>query len=108
MSEKMLKLSYQFRHTVEELRVQWMQEKEGMREAHLREKEQAILNAQMETQVACTREGFETREQILPVHVVNAVETVGLQPTTDSNENKKVLLRFLNLNLKPRVKKERY
>ncbi|KAK6629461.1 hypothetical protein RUM43_003278 [Polyplax serrata] len=89
MSEKMLKLSYQFRHTVEELRVQWMQEKEGMREAHMREKEQAILNAQMETQVACSREVYESREQILPVHVVNAVETVGLQPTTDGNENKK-------------------
>lgn len=97
MSEKMLKLSYQFRHTVEELRVQWMQEKEGMREAHMREKEQAILNAQMETQVACSREVYESREQILPVHVVNAVETVGLQPTTDSNENKKVDTVFYQL-----------
>lgn len=86
----MLKLSYQFRHTVEELRLQWLQEREGMKEAHMREKEQAILNAQIETQAACPRDVYETREELLPVHVVNAVETVGLQPTTDNNENKKV------------------
>lgn len=90
MSDEMIKLSYQFRHTLEEFRLQWMQEREGMREAHIRDKEQAILNAQMETQVACSKEVYESREEILPVHVVNAVENFGLQPTTsDSNENKK-------------------
>lgn len=90
MSDKMIKLSYQFRHTLEEFKLQYLQEREGLREAHIRDKEQAILNAQMETQVACSKEVYESREEILPVHVVNAVENFGLQPTTsDSNENKK-------------------
>ena len=35
---------------------------------------------------------FEPRagETALPVHVVDPIETVGLQPTSDATENKKV------------------
>jgi hypothetical protein len=35
---------------------------------------------------------FEPRagETTLPVHVVDPIETVGLQPTSDATENKKV------------------
>jgi hypothetical protein len=41
---------------------------------------------------------FEQRagETALPVHVVDPIETVGLQPTTDATENKKVSLIFVN------------
>ena len=37
---------------------------------------------------------FEPRagETALPVHVVDPIETVGLQPTSDGTENKKVSL----------------
>ena len=42
----------------------------------------------------CFRTVFEPRaeETTLPVHVVDPIETVGLQPTSDGAENKKVRL----------------
>lgn len=33
---------------------------------------------------------FEPRADNLPVHVIDPLETVGLQPTSDGNESKKV------------------
>jgi hypothetical protein len=44
---------------------------------------------------------FEPRtvETTLPVHVVDPIETVGLQPTSDATENKKVSLIFVPLHI---------
>ncbi|XP_066991907.1 deformed epidermal autoregulatory factor 1 [Anabrus simplex] len=85
MAGKMLKLAYQFRRTLEEVREQCQREVNELREA----KEQAVLAARVETQVACGRAVFEQRNDGLPVHVVDPIETVGLQPTSDGTENKK-------------------
>nr|CAD7589647.1 unnamed protein product [Timema genevievae] len=84
MSGKMLKLSYQFRRCLEEAREQCQRELCQMREA----RDEAVMAARMETQVACSRV-FETRGEGLPVHVVDPIETVGLQPTSDGTDNKK-------------------
>nr|CAD7267219.1 unnamed protein product [Timema shepardi] len=100
MSGKMLKLSYQFRRCLEEAREQCQRELCQMREA----RDEAVMAARMETQVACSsgrvdaihdrcyvqpRRVFETRGEGLPVHVVDPIETVGLQPTSDGTDNKK-------------------
>lgn len=84
MADKMMRIADQFRNTVEDLKSQWAQEKESVR-SHSRVKERNILNSHMETHVT-----YDSRDDMLPVTVVNTVETVGLQPTTDINENKKV------------------
>ncbi|XP_023702053.1 deformed epidermal autoregulatory factor 1 isoform X2 [Cryptotermes secundus] len=87
MSARMLKLAHHFQRTLEEAREQCQREINSLKEA----KEQAVLAARVETHVACTRAVFEPRagETALPVHVVDPIETVGLQPTSDATENKK-------------------
>ncbi|KAJ4436512.1 hypothetical protein ANN_16543 [Periplaneta americana] len=87
MSNRMSKLAQQFQRTLEETREQCQREINNIKEA----KDQAVLAARVETHVACTRAVFEPRagETALPVHVVDPIETVGLQPTSDATENKK-------------------
>ncbi|XP_021915750.1 deformed epidermal autoregulatory factor 1 isoform X2 [Zootermopsis nevadensis] len=87
ISGKILKLANQFHRMLEEAREQCHREINNLKEA----KEQAVLAARVETHVACTRAVFEQRagETALPVHVVDNLETVGLQPTSDATENKK-------------------
>ncbi|KAK7861971.1 hypothetical protein R5R35_013535 [Gryllus longicercus] len=79
MAGRMLKLAYQFRRTVEDVRDQCQREVNQLKES----KEQAVLAARVETQVACSR------SDTLPVQVVDPIETVGLQPTSDGSESKK-------------------
>ncbi|KAJ9595689.1 hypothetical protein L9F63_013102, partial [Diploptera punctata] len=81
MSTRMTKIAHQFQRTVDELREEYQREINQLKEA----KDQAVLAARVETHVACTRTVFEPRpgETALPVHVVDPIETVGLQPTSD-------------------------
>jgi hypothetical protein len=51
MSARMLKLAHQFQRVLEETREQCQQEINNLKEA----KDQAVLAARVETQVACTR-----------------------------------------------------
>jgi len=51
MSARMLKLAHQFQRTLEEAREQCQHEINNLKEA----KDQAVLAARVETQVACTR-----------------------------------------------------
>jgi len=81
MADKMMKLAQQFRNGVAELKSTVKQEKMSS----LRNKDHSLLNAHLESHL-----NYDGREEVLPVHVVNTVETVGLQPTSDVTENKKV------------------
>ncbi|XP_054274578.1 deformed epidermal autoregulatory factor 1 [Macrosteles quadrilineatus] len=84
MSSRMVKVVYTVRRTIEEAKEQWRAEKEQLKEQAKRDKEQAVLAARVEAQVACTRTVFDST-----VHVVDPINTVGLQPTSDSNDSKK-------------------
>jgi deformed epidermal autoregulatory factor 1 len=69
----------------------YRQEMDELKEQFARDKEQAVLNAKLETQVVCSRAVFEPRgSEAIPVHVVDSLEPAGcLQPSTESDENKK-------------------
>ncbi|XP_014261799.1 deformed epidermal autoregulatory factor 1 [Cimex lectularius] len=84
MTSKLMKLVFSLRKEVDDVKSQWKAEKEQMLSDHKREKEQAVLTARVEAQVACSRVFDST------VHVVDpSITTVGLQPTDDSSDNKK-------------------
>lgn len=55
MSRKAVKTANSVRRMVEELREQWGVEKERMQMELKRDKEQAVLAARVEAQVACSR-----------------------------------------------------
>lgn len=85
MASRIAKLSNCFRRTLEDTKELYQREMNKLKDA----KDQAVLAARVETQVACSRAVFEQRSDNLPVHIVDPIETVGLQPTTDGNETKK-------------------
>ncbi|XP_063240445.1 deformed epidermal autoregulatory factor 1 isoform X2 [Bacillus rossius redtenbacheri] len=74
MAAKMCKLAYQFRRCIEEAR-----------ERCQHDKEQTLLSGHVE-EVACTRTVYGDG---LPVHVVDPIDSVGLQPASDGSETKK-------------------
>ncbi|XP_046671580.1 deformed epidermal autoregulatory factor 1 isoform X2 [Homalodisca vitripennis] len=84
IATRLVKTSYTLRRTLEETKDQWRVEKEQLKEQAKRDKEQAVLAARVEAQVACSRAVFDST-----VHVVDPVNTLGLQPTSDSNDSKK-------------------
>ncbi|KAF4526974.1 hypothetical protein B566_EDAN015800 [Ephemera danica] len=87
---KFIKMAYHYRSLVDELKDVWRQELEEVKEQWRRDREQAVLTARVETQVACTRAVFEPRgAEGIPVHVVDTLEPGCLQPSTDTDENKK-------------------
>lgn len=55
MSSRVLKISHSMRRVVDQAREQWQQEKEQLKEQAKRDKEQAVLAARVEAQVACSR-----------------------------------------------------
>lgn len=81
---KLMKMVFQLRKDVDEAKAQWKSERDLLQFEHKRDREQAILAARVETQVACSRAVFDST-----VHVVDPITTVGLQPTDDNNDNKK-------------------
>ncbi|KAL1117494.1 hypothetical protein AAG570_004816 [Ranatra chinensis] len=73
---------FHLRREVDDAKTQWRQEKENLRMEAKRDKEQALIEAQ----VACSRAVFDSTA----VHVVDPLSTaVGLQPSDDSVDNKK-------------------
>ncbi|XP_059483701.1 deformed epidermal autoregulatory factor 1 [Neocloeon triangulifer] len=87
---RILKLAQGFKSQLEKVKETYKQEVEELRERFAREKEQAIMNAKLETQVVCSRAVFDTRSnEPIPVHVVDSLEPACLQPSTESDENKK-------------------
>ncbi|CAH1389196.1 unnamed protein product [Nezara viridula] len=83
-SSKILKMALQLRKDVDELKGQWKTERNHLQLEHKRDKEEAVLTARVEAQVACSRAVFDST-----VHVVDPNSTVGLQPSEDNNDNKK-------------------
>ncbi|XP_014286254.1 deformed epidermal autoregulatory factor 1 isoform X2 [Halyomorpha halys] len=83
-SSKLLKMALQLRKDVDDLKGQWKSERDHLQLEHKRDKEQAVLTARVEAQVACSRAVFDST-----VHVVDPISTVGLQPSEDNNDNKK-------------------
>lgn len=55
MSSRLVKVSHGMRRVVIEARDLWMAEREQLTEQAKQDKEQAVLAARMETQVACSR-----------------------------------------------------
>ncbi|CAB3360186.1 Hypothetical predicted protein [Cloeon dipterum] len=87
---RILKLAQGFKAQLDKVREAYKHEIEELKEQFAREKEDAILNVKLESQVVCSRAVFETRSnEPIPVHVVDSLETACLQPSTESEENKK-------------------
>ncbi|CAH1390574.1 unnamed protein product [Nezara viridula] len=83
-SSTLLKMAFQLRKDVDELKDQWKTERDHLHLEHKRDKEQAVLTARVEAQVACSRAVFDSA-----VHVVDPITTVALEPSEDNNDNKK-------------------
>ncbi|XP_066907746.1 deformed epidermal autoregulatory factor 1 [Halyomorpha halys] len=79
-----LKMAFQLRKDVDDLKEQWKTERDHLQFEYKREKVEAVLSARVEAQVACSRAVYDSA-----VHVVDPITTVGLQPSEDSNDNKK-------------------
>ncbi|XP_071446382.1 deformed epidermal autoregulatory factor 1 [Hetaerina americana] len=82
MASKMLKMMYQFKTAIDDTKDQCHREIEELK----KEKEAAILAARAEVQAA--RDVFDQQTETLPVHVVDPMETVELQPTPDGDGKK--------------------
>ncbi|XP_046390889.1 deformed epidermal autoregulatory factor 1 [Ischnura elegans] len=83
MASKMLKMMYQFKNALEDTKEQCHREIEQLK----KEREAAILAARVEVHNA--RNEFEQRAEALPVHVVDPLENVELQPTPDGADSKR-------------------
>ncbi|CAH0391489.1 unnamed protein product [Bemisia tabaci] len=80
VANKLIKLAYQLKKSVEESRAQWQREVSTLEEALRKEKENTILNSRVDTQRVVDDSS---------VHFVNSLNSVSLQPTADNNEQKK-------------------
>ncbi|XP_075229729.1 deformed epidermal autoregulatory factor 1-like isoform X2 [Lycorma delicatula] len=89
MTRKAEKISTAVRRIVEELRESWKVERERLQLELKREKEQAVLAARVEAQVACSRFVLSRAVFDTQVHMVDPIATVGLQPTGDNTDSKK-------------------
>lgn len=54
-SSTLLKMAFQLRKDVDDLKEQWKTERDHLHLEHRRDKEQAVLTARVEAQVACSR-----------------------------------------------------
>jgi hypothetical protein len=55
MVTKLMKLVFELRREVDQAKAEWQAEKEQLILEHKRDKEQAVLSARVEAQVACSR-----------------------------------------------------
>uniref|UniRef100_A0A0A9YCZ0 Deformed epidermal autoregulatory factor 1 n=1 Tax=Lygus hesperus TaxID=30085 RepID=A0A0A9YCZ0_LYGHE len=83
LASKLVKMVFQLRKDVDDVKAQWKADRDMMKVEHKRDKEQAVLTARVEAQVACSRV-FDSA-----VHVVDPMAAVGLHASEDANDNKK-------------------